>query len=46
MVNTILKYDMPTMNDPEGCPLTVSFKPDMIAAFVSFKENQVIIEPT
>jgi hypothetical protein len=46
MLNTIYKYEMPTMNDPEGCPLTVSFKPDMISAFVSFKENQVIIEPT
>ena len=46
MLNTILKYDMPTINDPEGCPLAVSFKPDMISAFVSYKENKVVIEPT
>lgn len=39
MLNTILKYDLPTINDPEGCPVTVSFKPDMISTFVSFKDN-------
>jgi hypothetical protein len=46
MLNTIVKYDLPTMNDPEGCPIKVLFKPDMISTFVSFKENQVIIGPT
>jgi len=38
-LNTLFKYDLPTINDPEGCPIIVSFKPDIISSFVSFKEN-------
>ena len=39
MMNSVLKFDMPPFYDPEGCPVTLNFKPDSVSTFVSYKDN-------
>lgn len=46
MLGNILKYDLPTIYDPEGCPVTITIKPEILSSFVSLKENKIVIAPS
>lgn len=46
MLGNILKYDLPPINDPEDCPVTITIKPDTVSSFVTVKENSIVFAPT
>ena len=46
MIHTHQSYSLPPYQDPEGCPVKVTFEPTSLQSFISISEGKFTFSPT